>query len=94
MWFVTDSWHGKRTDTVLVLSQGIWAVCTVGHKALVTKQNASCFVSVLCFSILIAFSLNCMIMHAFDTRGLFMWNSIILSHVLGVPESSFTNLSA
>lgn len=69
-------------------------LCTVSQKALVTKQNASCLVSVLCFSILIAFSLNCMITRVFDMRVLFMWNSIILSHVLGVPESSFTNLSA
>lgn len=86
MWFVTDSWHGKRIDTALFLSQGIQTVCTVGQRTLVTKQNPSCVVSLLCFSILIAFSLNCMIIHVFDMRGLFMLSSIILSHVLGVPE--------
>lgn len=40
----------------------------------------------LCISILIAFSLACMIIHVFDMCGLFLSNSIILSHVLGVPE--------
>lgn len=38
----------------------------------------------LYISMLIAFSSGCMIV--LDIRGLFMSNSIILSHVLGVPE--------
>lgn len=61
-------------------------MCTFGQKTIVTKQNPSCVVSVLCISILNTFSLDCMIIRVFDMHGLFMSDSIILSHVLGVPE--------
>lgn len=77
---------GREEITALVLSQRIWTVRTCGQKTLIARENPSYVVSVLCIFILIVFTLDCIIACMFDIHGFLMANSIILSHVLGMPE--------